>query len=65
MVRPTTYPMVVGLRLRAEDLDRLDALCKRTHRPRADLMRLLISQAELTGLPGCSSCSMMQRHPTR
>jgi len=45
-----TYPVIIGVRLRPEDVVKLDTLCQRTHRPRADLLRLLITRAEETGL---------------
>lgn len=50
MRRAMHYPVIVGLRLRPEDVQRLDELCRRTHRARADLLRMLIGQAEATGM---------------
>lgn len=49
-MRAMNYPVIVGLRLRVEDVQKLDALCQRTHRLRSDLIRLLITRAEETGI---------------
>lgn len=49
-MRAMHYPVIVGLRLRPEDVQKLDALCERTHRLRSDLIRLLIARAEETGI---------------
>jgi hypothetical protein len=47
MARQLEYPKVVGLRLTVHAQQKLARLCRQTHRPRADLMRLLIDRAEL------------------
>jgi hypothetical protein len=42
---------VVGLRLTPDDLKKLDELSRRTFRGRSDIIRLLLSQAELHSTP--------------
>jgi hypothetical protein len=48
--KPMAYPVVIGLRLRPMDMERLEQLCERTHRGRGDLLRHLLALAEETGL---------------
>jgi len=43
--------VIVGVRLSPTDVARLDALCARTCRSRANLMRVLLAQAEALPTP--------------
>jgi hypothetical protein len=42
------YPVVVGVRLKAADVEKLDRLAEQTFRGRGDLLRLLIARAVST-----------------
>jgi Ribbon-helix-helix protein, copG family len=42
---------VVGLRLTPDDVKKLDELSRRTFRGRSDIIRLLLSQADLRSTP--------------
>jgi hypothetical protein len=45
------YPITIGYRDTAAGVQKLDELAKRTGRPRAEVLRLLVSLAEPTDLP--------------
>jgi hypothetical protein len=45
------YPITVGYRDTPAGVQKLDELAKRTGRPRAEVLRLLVSMAEPTDLP--------------
>jgi hypothetical protein len=45
------YPITIGYRDSAAGVQKLEALAKRTGRPRAEVLRLLVSLAEPTDLP--------------
>jgi hypothetical protein len=42
---------VVGIRLPRKDVLRLDTLCRQSYRKRAEVVRLLLSQADWQGSP--------------
>jgi hypothetical protein len=45
------YPITIGYRDSAAGAQKLEELAKRTGRPRAEVLRLLVSLAEATDLP--------------
>jgi hypothetical protein len=50
--RPSAqYPKVLAVRLPWESFQKLRQLCRKTHRQRADVIRMLLAQAVLSGFP--------------